>query len=342
MRTFKYTLIGFLLFAATVAFNVTLGIVVYSFVKEEGKLVVGLVILATIFCSSLICTIIDYFRRKYTVARPLEDILDVTRLMAQGNFKVRLSPYHSYNRYDEFDRIIDNLNKMAEELSKSEMLKNDFIANVSHEIKTPLSIIQNYAKVLNNDNLSSEERKKYLSNLQNACQKLSNLVSNILKLNKLENQKLRPEITDFNLSELLANQIIQYEELISHKNIELECDIEEDLFIKSEESYLSLVFNNLISNAIKFTNENGLIKISLKKKENNYIIKFEDNGCGMDAETGKHIFDKFYQGDTSHSKEGNGLGLALVKRVIDILGGSIDVKSELNVGTSFKIVVKGE
>ena len=134
MRTFKYTLIGFLLFAATVAFNVTLGIVVYSFVKEEGKLVVGLVILATIFCSSLICTIIDYFRRKYTVARPLEDILDVTRLMAQGNFKVRLSPYHSYNRYDEFDRIIDNLNKMAEELSKSEMLKNDFIANI------PLSV----------------------------------------------------------------------------------------------------------------------------------------------------------------------------------------------------------
>ena len=123
---------------------------------------------------------------------------------------------------------------------------------------------------------------------------------------------------------------------------ELECDIEEDLFINSEQSYLELVFNNLISNAIKFTDNKGIIGISLKKINDEYIIKIKDNGCGMDSETGAHIFDKFYQGDTSHSKEGNGLGLALVKKVIDILGGSIDVESEANVGTTFTISIKGE
>ena len=120
----------------------------------------------------------------------------------------------------------------------------------------------------------------------------------------------------------------------------LECDIEEDLYINSEESYLELIWNNLISNAIKFTENNGKINISLKKINEDYIVKVKDSGCGMDKNTGEHIFDKFYQGDTSHSKEGNGLGLALVKKVIDVLGGTISVESEVNVGTTFVVTIK--
>ena len=132
----------------------------------------------------------------------------------------------------------------------------------------------------------------------------------------------------------------EFEELIEQKEIELICDIEEDLYIISEESYLEIIWNNLISNAIKFTEPKGTIKISLKKVENKYQIMISDTGIGMDKETGAHIFDKFYQGDTSRSKEGNGLGLALVKRVIDLLGGSISVESEINKGTTFIVIVK--
>ena len=341
MRNFKYTLFGFFMFFLTTGFNVVLGVLVYNSIKEKSDLIVAAIILGVILVSAAICTAIDYLRRKIMIERPMNEILDATDMMTRGNFKIDLVPKHSYEYFDEYDILKENLNKMANELSKSEVLKNDFIANVSHEIKTPLAVIQNYAKALKNPSLDSETKEKYISNLVEACQKLNGLITNILKLNKLENQKLLPEIKEFNLSELLANQVLQFESLIEKKEIDLVCEIEEDLFIKSEESYLEIIFNNLMSNAIKFSNPKGMIYVGLKKEKQNYHITFKDSGCGMDKETGKHIFDKFYQGDTSRSKEGNGLGLALVKRVIDIIGGSIHVTSQIGEGTEFIITIRG-
>lgn len=329
------------MFFLTTGFNVVLGVLVYNSIKEKSDIVVAAIILGVILVSAAICTAIDYLRRKIMIERPMNEIVDATQLMARGNFKIDLVPKHSYEYFDEYDILKENLNKMANELSKSEVLKNDFIANVSHEIKTPLAVIQNYAKALKNPSLDSETKEKYISNLVEACQKLNGLITNILKLNKLENQKLLPEIKEFNLSELLANQVLQFESLIEKKEIDLVCEIEEDLFIKSEESYLEIIFNNLMSNAIKFSNPKGMIYVGLKKEKQNYHITFKDSGCGMDKETGKHIFDKFYQGDTSRSKEGNGLGLALVKRVIDIIGGSIHVTSQIGEGTEFIITIRG-
>lgn len=339
MRGFKYTVAGFICFLLTISFNVGMGIFVYSLIEDDPLYIKIIAVIVLIFLSATICTIIDYIRRKIMIERPLNEILNATKLITKGNFKVRLIPHHSYESLDEFDLIKVNLNKLAEELSKSEILKTDFIANVSHEIKTPLSVIQSYASALKNNNLADDVRKKYLQNLQEACKKLTNLITNILKLNKLENQKIALEIKKFNLSESITNQILQYEELIDNKEINLECEIEEDIIINSEESYLELIWNNLISNAIKFTEKNGTIKVSLNKQNNYYIIKISDTGCGMDKETGLHIFDKFYQADTSHSKEGNGLGLALVKKVIDILGGTIEVESEIGVGTTFTVTI---
>lgn len=329
------------MFFLTTGFNVVLGVLVYNSIKEKSDIVVAVIILGVILVSAAICTAIDYLRRKIMIERPMNEIVDATQLMARGNFEIDLVPKHSYEYFDEYDILKENLNKMANELSKSEVLKNDFIANVSHEIKTPLAVIQNYAKALKNPSLDSETKEKYISNLVEACQKLNGLITNILKLNKLENQKLLPEIKEFNLSELLANQVLQFESLIEKKEIDLVCEIEEDLFIKSEESYLEIIFNNLMSNAIKFSNPKGMIYVGLKKEKQNYHITFKDSGCGMDKETGKHIFDKFYQGDTSRSKEGNGLGLALVKRVIDIIGGSIHVTSQIGEGTEFIITIRG-
>ncbi|MBQ8293663.1 MAG: HAMP domain-containing histidine kinase [Bacilli bacterium] len=339
MKKFSYTLFGFFGFLIVATFNISLGIVIYSFVEEKSDLFVGLLIFGLIVLSAALCSLIDYVRRKIMIERPLNEILYATKQMTKGNFKINLVPNHSYKYYDEYDYIKEDLNNMALELSKSEVLKNDFIANVSHEIKTPLSAIQNYVKILSNNDLDEETRSKYLVNLQKSCQKLNQLVMNILKLNKLENQNLNFQTTNFNLSELLTSQVLRYVELIEEKNIELICDIDEDIYINSEENHLEVIFNNLISNAIKFTSE-GSIYISLKKNKEDYIITFKDTGCGMNEETGKHIFDKFYQGDTSHYKEGNGLGLALVKKVIDILGGSISVESELGVGTTFVVTIK--
>ena len=340
MKQLKYFLTGFLGFLLVTGFNVSIAVVFYTKIAYKENYQIALLLIVVIVFNAFLCSVIDLIRRKSMVSKPLEEILYATKQITKGNFDINLLPNHSYIDYDEFDQIKEDLNKMAKELSKSEILKNDFISNVSHEIKTPLMVIQNYAQALNNKNLTNEEREKYLHNLQITCKKLNNLVMNILRLNKLENQTLSKEITKFNLSELLIEQILQFENLIEEKNIELECDIEENIIINSEKSYLEIIFNNLISNATKFTNANGKISISLKKRENEYHIIFSDNGCGMDKETGKHIFDKFYQGDTSRSKEGNGLGLALVKKVIDVLGGTIKVESELNKGTTFELLLK--
>ncbi len=340
MKTIKSEIAGFILFLLTVGFNVSIGIVIYSLIEEKSELLISLIILGVILLSATLCTIIDHYRRKIMIYEPLNEILAATKQITRGNFNIKLITNHKIKDYDEFDYIKADLNKMASELSKSEILKTDFISNVSHEIKTPLSVILNYASALKNPNLSIEDRQKYLDNMVKSCQKLNNLVTNILKLNKLENQKLIPEFSRFNISDLLINQIMVFESLIERKNITLECDIQEDLFINSEKSYLEIVFSNLLSNAIKFSKQNGKIIINLKKINDGYLVQFIDNGCGMDKATGEHIFEKFYQGDTSHSSEGNGLGLALVKKVITVLGGSINVESELNVGTKFSVVIK--
>lgn len=275
------------------------------------------------------------------IDKPSQQILNATQKIARGDFNVKLTPLHQYNKFDQYDTIMDNINKMAKELSKSEILKNDFISNVSHEIKTPLAIIQNYAKLLSQSDLDSQTKQKYVHNLTQASQKLSNLVSNILKLNKLENQTIQESNQSTNLSEVLRQTILQFENLFNKKNINLEIDIEE-IVCTTNSTHWEIIFNNLISNAIKFTKDNGSINIRLYVEKQNIIFSVKDTGCGISNEIGQHIFEKFYQGDTSHSHEGNGLGLALVKKIIDIMGGNIKVESEPNVGSVFTVITSKE
>lgn len=301
---------------------------------------ISIIMLLVCFGLSLICSTIDALRRKFTVNAAVEQILNATEQITSGNFKVRLIPRHSYDRYDEFDVIMENLNQMASELSKNEVLKTDFISNVSHEIKTPLAIIQNYATALQNEKISKDEKVAYTKTLVQASARLNNLVMNILKLNKLENQKIIPETQQVRLDEMLAQTVFSFEDLIEEKNIELSCDIDE-VCINSVASYLEIIWNNLLSNAIKFTPNGGKIFIGLKNENDKAVVKFADSGIGMSEETGKRIFDKFYQGDTSRSKEGNGLGLALVKKVINVIGGNVKVESELNKGSTFTVTLNG-
>lgn len=331
---------SFLMFFILITLNSSLVVVFYSSISKRNQHEIAILILIFIIITSLLCTLIDLIRRKLVNDKPVNDIINATKEMAKGNFDIYLVT-SGKNQLANYDLIKQNLNLLAKELSTNEVLKNDFIANVSHEIKTPLAVINNYIYLLKNQTIDKEEKNYYLDEINKAIVKLTALVSNILKLNKLENNQLELNELPFNLSESLINQILQYETAIDEKNITLECDIEENIQFISEESYVEIIWSNLISNAIKFSHQNGIIKIKLTKENDFVIFQISDNGIGMDQKVGKHIFDKFYQGDISHAKEGNGLGLALVKSVINIIGGTISVESEINKGTCFTVKLRG-
>lgn len=341
-RSFGYLIVGFFLFFATIFVTSSLSIFVYYHVNKHSNgntLLIAVAVVGMIFCGAVICSTIDYFRRKKMIEKPVKIILEATQKIASGNFNIKLIPAHEYLKYDEYDLIFENINTMTAELSKNELLKNDFISNVSHEIKTPLAVIQNYANALQSPDLDKNKRSEFLKGLVVQTKKLSDLISNILKLNKLENQKIVPEIETFDLSELLRISALSFESLFDKKDISLKCDIDE-MKITSSKSLLEIVFNNLISNAIKFTDNGGKITIALKELNGYAVIKVKDTGCGIPKEVGEHIFEKFYQGDRSRFTDGNGLGLALVKKVIDVIGGEISVQSKVGKGSTFIIKLK--
>ena len=338
-RFSKFSFAGFLLFFITILLTSTASIFVYYFTTKfsHGNIfVISTYTLLIIIIGATLCTLCDIIRRKVMVENPVKTILDATEKIANGDFNINISTINAFSKYNEFDYILENISTMVKELSKNEILKNDFISNVSHEIKTPLSVIQNYAKALQKDNLPEKKKQEYLQNLIVQTNKLSTLITNILKLNKLENQAILQNNIETNIGESLRDVIIQYETKLDEKNITIECDID-DCVLCIEPSFIDIIYNNLISNAIKFTNNEGKIEISLKENKSFIEFKVKDNGCGMTKDVGSHIFEKFYQGDISRSKEGNGLGLALVKRVIDIIGGKIEIESEVNKGSTFTI-----
>lgn len=341
MKKSGFSFWGALFFFLTIALTVTVAVMLYGYVDEKSggdRATISLVMFLVIIFLSLLCTVIDIFRRRFMVDTPVERILDATEKIAAGDFSVRLPIRHAYGKYDEYDYVMENLNVMAAELEKSNILKTDFISNVSHELKTPLTVIKNYALLLQTET-DEETRKNYAKALAEGADRLSALVSNILKLSKLENEKILPEMQEFRLDESLAECILGFEDRIETKGLEIVADLDE-ISVFSSKNYLEIVWNNLLSNAVKFTNDGGRVEIKLKKAAGDIVVSVTDTGCGIDAATGEKIFEKFYQGDTSHAQEGNGLGLALVKRVIDVLGGEISVKSELGLGTTFTVSLK--
>ncbi len=284
--------------------------------------------------------LIDYVRRKFTVERPTRRIAEATEKMIEGDFSVRVNPVAKFVTDDNFNEIIECINKMAEELSGVETLRTDFIANVSHEMKTPLAVMQNYGTLLQAPDLPDEKRIEYAKAVTDASRRLADMMTNILKLNRLENQQIYPKVESYDLGEQLCESLLQYESTWERKNIEIETDIAESVIVSADAELLSLVWNNLFSNAFKFTEDGGKVTLTLTADEKYATVKISDTGCGMSAEVGAHIFEKFYQGDTSHATQGNGLGLSLVKRVVDIMQGEIGVESAVGVGTTFTVTIR--
>lgn len=345
LKTLHNFLVFFLLVAAVITcclmlFTSTLQDSIGRAFTQEEITAAAKATMVNVIVISAVMALGDYLRRKFTVERPVKKITEAANKMVKGDFSVRIKPVAKFASDDSFNEIIECVNRMAEELSDVETLRTDFIANVSHEMKTPLSVMQNYGTLLQAPDLSDEQRLEYAKGITDASRRMADMMTNILKLSRLENQQIFPQVTEFDLGEQLCECLLQYENVWETAEIEIETDIAEDIKITADAELLALVWNNLFSNAFKFTEAGGTVSVRLSSTEHHAIVKVQDTGCGMTADVGAHIFEKFYQGDTSHATQGNGLGLALVKRVIDIMHGEIAVESAVGVGTTFTITLR--
>ncbi len=343
-------LVGFLVFFVLVAFVVTCCFILFlntmmedmhlDLTREYVEMGAKLTFLNVVFLS-LMFSVIDAVRRHFTVTIPVEKILKATNAIMAGDFSARVPAFSKWDILYGFDAIGKNLNHMAQELSGTETLRTDFIANVSHELKTPLSVIQNYGTMLQQPGLEEGKRIEYAKTISHTARRLASLITNILKLNKLENQQIFPKTESYDLGEQLCACLLSFEELWEKKELEIETDIQEGVRVNADPEMMSLVWNNLFSNAIKFTEKGGRLGLSLHTEQGRAVVKISDTGCGISPEVGRRMFDKFYQGDSSHAVQGNGLGLALVKRVVDITGSEISVESALGEGTTFTVRLGG-
>lgn len=305
----------------------------------ENISVAAKVTLCNVVLLSLLFTVLDGIRRRIMVERPVRCITAAAERVMQGDFSTRIPPLSALEDHESFANIISYFNRMVEELSGIETLKTDFIANVSHELKTPLAIMQNYAELLRDPGLTAAQRAEYADAICGTARRLAGLISNILKLNKLENQTIFPKCKPYNLSEQLCSVLLSFESVWEAKRLEINTDIEPDIMVTADNELVEIVWQNLISNAVKFTPEGGSLSVSAHSDGSRTRVTVRDTGCGIAAETGKHIFERFYQGDTAHKSEGNGLGLALVKKIVDITGSDIAVSSVSGQGSTFTVTL---
>lgn len=336
----RSTIINLLIFAGIIGFVVTCSFLLFFHtvqLSNEEVRQIAPIVFANVFILAALFVVFDAIRRKFTVDRPVKKIQKVLEQLMEGDFSARIPDSFIHGKYDRFGEIAESINALASELSGVETLRTDFVANVSHELKTPLAVMQNYGTLLQQPGLSEEKRIEYAKAITDASRRLANLITNILKLNKLENQQIYPNVAEYDLGEQLCECLLQFEDMWERKKLRIETDVEDGVLIHSDAELLSHVWNNLFSNAIKFTEPGGTVSLLLKTEGDQIVVKVSDTGCGMSPEVGAHIFEKFYQGDGSHSMQGNGLGLALVKRVVDIMHGEIAVESVRGEGSTFTV-----
>lgn len=266
---------------------------------------------------------------------PIIHLGKAMRTVASGDFTPRLS---TKSPISEVQELYQNFNRMVQELAATEILQSDFISNVSHEFKTPINAIEGYATLLSGGCQADPEQKEYAGKILYNTRRLSGLVGNILLLSKVENQAIPAGREGFRLDEQLRQAVVALEEKWTAKNIQLEAELEEVTY-SGNEQLLTHVWMNLIDNAIKFTPEGGEVIIRLMASERNVLVSVEDSGCGIPEEDCQRIFEKFYQAENSHQQEGNGLGLPLAKRIVDIHRGRISAENRLGGGAKFTVVL---
>lgn len=270
---------------------------------------------------------------------PITRLSNAMGLVSRGNFDIRLKEKHLFQEIEEINK---NFNLMTQELGNTEILQTDFVSNVSHEFKTPINAIEGYATLLQGESETmSADQTQYVDKILFNTRRLSKLVGNILLLSKVDNQAIQSQKTMFRLDEQIRQSILQLEPEWAKKNIEFDVDMQRVLYT-GYENLLLHVWSNLIGNAIKFNPSDGLIELRLVRQANSIIFTIRDSGPGISPEHQKHIFDRFYQSDSSHKEEGNGLGLALVKQILEISGGTVLVSNPPEGGCQFTVILPVE
>ena len=311
-------------------------IIVYSIFKPILPLPLYAPILAVV-AAMLVCVIagsilsVILSRRLF---RPLEELTRATQKIAAGDFKVQIEEFSDGD--SDMETLLHSFNNMARELDSTEMFRNDFINNFSHEFKTPIVSIRGFARLLQENDLSEEQKRKYVDIIATESDRLANMATNILLLSKLENQQIVSDKTQFYLDEQLRRAILMLEKQWSSKNIGLEISLDEIVYEFNEDILLQ-VWVNLLGNAFKFTPPRGEVACTLRREGDEAVVMIRDTGCGMSEDVQKRIFEKFYQGDASHSGAGNGIGLNIVKRILFLCGGSIRVESSPGMGSTFTV-----
>ena len=315
-----------------------LAVLIYSAFFDQLGTLVAMFVYYLGACGLVFAVLIGIIWRQ-VIGKPIRKVATAARKVASGDFSVQIKNERKDGKKNEIDILIDDFNTMARELRGNEVLKNDFISNVSHEMKTPLSVILSYTKALKDGKVAPEERENYMDVVISTAEKLNGMIGNILKLSKLENQQIFPVAKPYQLGEQLRSCALAFMPKWEEKGIDFEIDVI-DISVNYDASLLELVWNNLLSNAVKFTERGGKITLTSQKTETGVSVSVKDTGCGMDEENLKKIYEKFYQGDSSHAADGNGLGLALAKKVVDICGESISAESSLGKGTVFTVELK--
>ena len=304
--------------------------------NSESLLVRGLTVreIITPIMTVLIAMLIHAITMRKNVS-PIVELSNATKEIAAGNYDINVQWAEKKGRRGQLGR---DFNLMAQELKTNEYLRKDFISNVSHEFKTPLSIICGYAELLDSGEISEKERHDYSLTIQNESKRLIKLTGDLLSISKLEHQKIQEKSAEFRLDEQLRQTVLLFQPEWSAKNIFVDLDVTE-IQCCGNEALLAQVWSNIFENAVKFTGDSGLISIFARAAGSLIIVKISDNGEGMDEATRLRIFEQFFQGDTSHATEGHGLGLALVKKILDVSGGKISVASKLGSGSTFTITL---
>ena len=328
-----FSLAVFIIFVITamiIAF-ISFFVINSGLVQRSGPSGLFTLVLTLMVASVIVGTVVSFILGRVPL-KPIRKVVSATNRLAAGDFSARLD----ISRPPELRELAESFNRMAQELGGLEMLRADFVNSFSHEFKTPIVSIKGFAEMLQYDDLTSAEKAEYLGIIISESDRLASLATNVLNLSKVENQAILSDVRAFNLTEQIRRCILLLETKWEEKGISLSVDIDEVTYAGNEE-LLNQVWLNLLDNAIKFTQRGDGIAVSLKPCSDELRFAIRDDGCGIGEEALAHIFDKFYQADASRANAGNGLGLTLAKKIVELHRGSIACRSVLDHGSEFVV-----
>lgn len=305
-------------------------------VDVDGELQLGQVILFMSLISLIIGAISTFFSSRLPL-KPVNEIINKMNRLAAGEFKTRLKFGDTMSSHPAVKELTTSFNTMAKELENTELLRNDFINAFSHEFKTPIVSITGLANLLESGEITEEQRVQYARAIREESMRLSSMASNVLCLTKVENQTILTDVSRFNISEQVRSAVLLLEEKWTSKNIDLQLDFDEYM-IEANEEMLKQVWINLVDNAVKFVPRCGIVELEVRDAGANLCVKVSNTGNDIPIEKQNKIFAKFYQADESHTTQGNGIGLAIVKRIVELHKGSVRVNSANGI-TTFTVVL---